>query len=284
MMLIICIGFETAVDFAERGAKVILACRDPKKAQQAKEKIIERTNNTKVFVKELDLASLKSVRNFANKINRYEERLDILVNNAGALDLPPKKTEDGLLLLMQTNYFGPFLLTTLLLDLLKKTPKSRIINVSSIAAKYAKNFDPTTINEFPQNGRMKNMSVYAKSKLCNILFTIELAERLKSTSCTTYSVHPGGVLTSIVDNKLTHMKTVLRTVSKCFLKSCREGAQTTIYCSVAKGLETYSGQHFADCHIVQRYKTAQDPNMPKKLWTLSEKLVNLPDGAEIIYI
>lgn len=109
------IGYETAIDFAKRGARVILACRNEERARKACEKIIEETNNEDVVYKLLDFSRLKSVKDFSNDIIKTEPRLDILVNNAGIGDLKDKISEDGLLLLMQVNYFGPVLLTELLL-------------------------------------------------------------------------------------------------------------------------------------------------------------------------
>ena len=113
---VIGIGYETALDFAKRGAKVILACRNISKAQEARRKIIEETHNHKIFVRVIDLASFESVRAFAEEINKTEDRLDILVNNAGAVGLEHKRTVDGRPLLMQVNYFSSFLLTNLLLS------------------------------------------------------------------------------------------------------------------------------------------------------------------------
>lgn len=109
------IGFETALEFAKRGGRVILACRNETAAEKARVEIVNRTNNPNVIVKLIDLGSLKSVRNFAEDINRNEEKLHILVNNAGAGILGNNFTEDGLLIGMQVNYFSSFLLTHLLL-------------------------------------------------------------------------------------------------------------------------------------------------------------------------
>lgn len=110
-------GFETALDFAHRGAKVILACMDSADGESAKNRIISITNNPNVVVKLLDLSSLTSVRNFAKDINHNEKRLDILVNNAGVLSATSETTEDGLEMTMQINYFAPFLLTILLVGM-----------------------------------------------------------------------------------------------------------------------------------------------------------------------
>jgi len=269
------IGYETAEDFAKRGAKVILACRDPGKGEEARQNIIKATDNKNVVFKQLDVSSFKSVREFAKDINATEERLDILVNNAGAAGFGTEKSEDGLLLLMHTNYFGPFLLTNLLLDLLKKTPDARIVNVSSLIAKYAKNLDVNNLNDYPEGTRRPQTRVYARSKLCNILFTIELADRLKGTSVTAYSLHPGVVFTEILRNLPPVVRFFEEQVFKWFFKNTLEGAQTTIYCSVAKNIETFSGEHFQDCHFVSRYKAAEDPDLPGKVWKISEQLVKL---------
>jgi NAD(P)-dependent dehydrogenase (short-subunit alcohol dehydrogenase family) len=109
------IGFYTAVDFAKRGARVILACRDYKKGESAREEIIKRTDNPNVFLKIVDMSSFESVRAFAQEINKTEDRLDILVNNAGMAIVDDEKTKDGHLMAMQVNYFSLFLLTNLLL-------------------------------------------------------------------------------------------------------------------------------------------------------------------------
>ena len=127
------IGKETALDLAKRGARVILACRDTQKANQAANEIRKKSGNGNVLVEQLDLASLESVRNFSAKINRQEERIDILINNAGIMACPKWKTKDGFEMQFGVNHIGHFLLTNLLLDKIKSSGPSRIVNVSSRA-------------------------------------------------------------------------------------------------------------------------------------------------------
>lgn len=129
------IGFATALDFARRDARVILACRDLKKAEKAAEKLVSFSNNKKIQVEQLNLADLRSVRDFSDKMKSSLNRLDLLINNAGIMAPPYGKTKDGFELQFGTNHLGPFLLTNLLLDLLKKTEGSRIVNVSSLTHK-----------------------------------------------------------------------------------------------------------------------------------------------------
>ncbi|CAG9773774.1 unnamed protein product [Ceutorhynchus assimilis] len=259
------IGYETAADFAKRGARVILACRNAARGKEAEENLIRVTDNKNIVFKQLDLASFQSVRAFADDIRKNEERQG------------NKMSEDGLILPMQDNYFGHFLLTNLLLDLIKSTPNSRIVNVASIGAKWTREFDVNKLNDFPEHNSRPDLLVYSWSKLCNILFTIELADRLKSTSVTAYSLHPGAVLTDIFKKMPSFTRILWQTTIKWFFKAriSIEGAQTTIYCSTEKGLENFSGEHFEDCHRVARYPTAKDPELAKKLWEVSEKLVKL---------
>lgn len=126
------IGFETALDFAKRGARVILACRDTIRAEKAVLAIIQQTGNKQVDYEFIDLADLDTVRSFVKNLKQKIERLDLLVNNAGVMACPSKwRTKQGYEMQFGVNYLGHFLLTNLLLELIKKTPKSRIINVSS---------------------------------------------------------------------------------------------------------------------------------------------------------
>jgi retinol dehydrogenase-11 len=263
------IGFETALDFAKRGARVILACRNQKRADDARKKIIRETGNEDVVVKLVDMASFESVRAFAKEINETEDRLDVLVNNAGMIGMGDKKSSDGLPLLMQVNHFSSFLLTNLLIGLLKKSTPSRIVNVSSMAAKRAFKFDIDTFDK-----HISDNTNYQNSKLCNIFFTKELAKKLRGTGVTTYSLHPGVVETDIFNNARGFLKIVLAVV-RLFAKTSEEGAQTTIYCSVAKGIEKFDGEHFSDCRRVEPYATTTPSDLPQKLWQKSQQIVGL---------
>ncbi|XP_044267585.1 retinol dehydrogenase 11-like [Tribolium madens] len=261
------IGYETALDLAKRGARVILACRSHSKGDEALRKIVKETGNENIVVKILNMSSFESVRAFAREINKTESRLDILVNNAGTLAFGGEVTSDNLPVIMQTNHFSSFLLTQLLLDLLKKSAPSRIVNVSSAGAKRAFDFNVEKITTHGKD--------YVNSKLCNIFFTQELARRLEGTGVTAYSLHPGLVKTNIFDSVNGYLKLLVDIVVGLFSKTPEEGAQTTIYCSVAKGIENWSGAHFSDCRKVETYKTARDSDLAKKVWEKSEQIVQL---------
>ncbi|KAJ9593191.1 hypothetical protein L9F63_015258 [Diploptera punctata] len=265
------IGKETAMDLAGRGAKVILACRDLDKGEQACKEIIAVTHNKQVEVRKLDLSSLESVRNFAKNILETEERLDILVNNAGAGGLRNVKSSDGLQMLMQVNHFAPFLLTCLLVGLLKKSAPSRIIMVSSLVHKYAK----LEIDNLNFEKWFTHTQAYNCSKLANILVANELARKLKDTGVTVNSLHPGAVLSDIWRHWDKTYITVLKPIIRLYFKDCVEGAQTSVYLAVSEEVEGVTGKYFSDCKETKPSKDALDEGLAKKVWERSEELVGL---------
>uniref|UniRef100_A0A2A4IXN8 Retinol dehydrogenase n=1 Tax=Heliothis virescens TaxID=7102 RepID=A0A2A4IXN8_HELVI len=269
------IGYETCKDFAERGAKVILACRSERLGTAARDAIVSATGNADVHFRQLDLSSLASVRAFAEGILKTEKRLDILVNNAGVFEVENKKTEDGLLLAMQTNHFGPFLLTNLLLPLLKSSAPSRIVNVSSGAYRFGKlEFD--NLNAEKETNETYSFSqVYQNTKLFNILMTVELAKRLEGTKVTTNSLHPGLVATDIILNVKNVFYKLFILFGNSFSKTSWEGAQTSIYLAVSPEVEGISGKYYSDCHEKTLKGIANDKDLARKLWDVSEKVVGL---------
>lgn len=268
------IGKETAVDLARRGAKVILACRDMDRANKAAEEVRKRSGNVNVIVKKLDLASLQSVRQLAKDILASEERLDILINNAGVMACPKWQTEDGFEMQFGVNHLGHFLLTNCLLDLLKKSPPSRIVNVSSLAHERGQIY----FDDIHQDKDYNPWKSYSQSKLANVLFTRELAKRLQGTGVTTYSLHPGVIRTELGRHLWPTMplwKRAIYTPLMFLIKSPSEGAQTTIYCAVEESLQNESGLYYSDCAPKTAAPQALDDEAAKKLWNLSASMVGL---------
>jgi len=266
------IGKETAVDLAKRGAKVIVGCRNLEKGTAALKEIQERSGSSNVFLEKLDLASLDSVRTFADSILNGESRLDILINNAGVMMCPYQKTKDGFEMQFGTNHLGHFLLTMLLLDLLKKSAPSRIVNVSSIGHSLGSgkiHFDDINFEK-----DYSPYEAYFHSKLANVLFTRELSKRLESCHVTANSLHPGAVKTDL-ERHFTILQTLMVPVRWYTYKSAEQGAQTSIYCAVSEEMEGVSGKYLADCAIKEPSKGAQDDEAASKLWDLSLKLVGL---------
>ncbi|XP_041970758.1 retinol dehydrogenase 14-like [Aricia agestis] len=263
------IGYETAADLAERGARVLIASNE-RHGDSVRDTIVARSGNTDVHFIYLDLASLDSVRSVANHILSTEKRLDVLINNAGALFTGNKKSKDGLLLGMQINYFGPFLLTMLLLPLLKKTAPSRIVNVSSKSYQHG-TVDLKDINK-GHTGFLSFYFTYSDAKLCVALITMELSRRLEGSGVTANFLHPGSAKTNI--NTMWIART-LYVLLKGIYKTPRHTAQTSIHLAVSPQVENISGCYFRDCQLKRPHKKVFDKELARDLWDLSIKLVKL---------
>lgn len=240
------IGKETAVDLARRGAKVYMACRSVERGEEALKEVIERSRSSDVYFKPLDLASLKSVREFAAAFIAEEKRLDILINNAGIMACPKSLTEDGFEMQIGVNHMGHFLLTNLLLDMIVKSAPSRIVNVSSVAHKYGK------INKDDLNSEKSYnpITAYSQSKLANVLFTRELARKLQDTGVSVYSLHPGVINTELGrhlgDSLCVALSAkITKPISWVLNKTPKAGAQTTITVAVDPDLEHVTGEYFS---------------------------------------
>jgi retinol dehydrogenase 12 len=172
---------------AKRGGKIYIACRDVQRGNDALHDIRKQSGSDKVYFLQLDLASMKSIRQFSEKFHKLETKLDILINNAGVMACPKSFTEDGFEMQLGVNHLGHFLLTHLLLDLLKKAAPSRIVVVSALAH-FIGSIDR---NDLMNEKFYNKYKVYGQSKLANILFTRELSKRLHKTGVTVNSCHPG---------------------------------------------------------------------------------------------
>ncbi|CAH0770698.1 unnamed protein product [Bemisia tabaci] len=268
------IGKETAKELAKRGARVIMACRNLDSASKVRAEIVKTTNNQNVLLKRLDLSSLESVRDFADDINRTESRLDVLIHNAGVANTFGRKTTaEGLELTMATNQYGPFLLTHLLINLMKKSGPSRIVVVASslyrLATLNLTNANP--VSALPAY-------LYYVSKYANIVFTLELARRLKGTNVTANCLHPGMIDSGIWRNVPFPMNLPVKLIVKLFFKTPQEGAQTTIHLAVSDDVKNVSGKYFADCREAGLTTAIQDESFGKKYWEICEKLVQLKDS------
>ena len=188
------IGKATALELAKRRAKVVMGCRSMEKGKKAASEIMRISGNKEVACFHLDLASLASVRRFAEVVLASYTQIDVLINNAGIMACPYCKTEDGFEMQFGVNHLGHFLLTNLLLDHMCEVPGARIVNVSSSTYKWVKGIDFSDINSEQVYQPMK---AYSQSKLANILFTNVLARRLEGTGTTVNSLHPGIVRTEL---------------------------------------------------------------------------------------
>ncbi|XP_060655209.1 retinol dehydrogenase 13-like isoform X2 [Drosophila nasuta] len=265
------IGKETVLELARRGATVYMACRDKSRAEQARLEVIRETNNQNIFFRELDLASLDSVRKFVDEFKKEQSKLDILINNAGIMHCPRMLTKEGFEMQLGVNHMGHFLLTNLLLDLLKKSSPSRIVNVSSLAhVNGTINFD-----DLNSEKSYSPRKAYGQSKLANILFTRELAKRLEGTNVTVNALHPGVVETELIRHVPIFNNPIfgflISPLIWLIFKTPKNGAQTTLYAALDPDLNGVTGLYFSDCKPKEVSAAAKDANAAKRLWEESEK-------------
>ncbi|XP_077397463.1 dehydrogenase/reductase SDR family member 13b.1 [Festucalex cinctus] len=270
------IGKTTAIDLAKRGARVILACRSRQRGEAALADVKRESGSSQVVFMQLDLGNLKSVRSFAENYLRSETRLDILINNAGLY--MQGRTEDGFGMMFGINHVGHFLLTNLLLERLKACQPSRVVNVSSMAHNFGK-IDFECLTQHKALGLGTSFSevlrVYSDSKLCNVLFTHELAKRLQGTKVTCYSLHPGAINSELARNTSSLLHILLKPITTFFFKNTVQGCQTTLHCALQEGIEPLSGRYFSNCTVRDVYSKAKDDAAAKKLWELTERMCGL---------
>jgi len=264
------IGLETAKALAKMNARVILACRPSEKTTQAVQTIKNYSKNDQVEEIPLDLTSLKSIRSFVEQFKSKRLPLHILINNAGVMMTPELKTQDGFELQMGTNHLGHFLLTNLLLDKIIET-KGRIVNLSSLAHVGAK----LNLDNLMLENNYGSILAYSNSKAANILFTIELQRRLAGTGVEAFSVHPGSVQSELSRSFNPLVRGILFVGQILLGKNAVQGAQTSIYAAISPSLKGKGGSYLSDCKITKASKHASDPELAKKLWELSNKLVGL---------
>lgn len=257
------IGRATAMELARRGMRVLVACRSPEKGREAVDAIRGATGSDGVELLALDLGSLASVQRAAAAVLATDRPLHLLVNNAGVAG-QRGITADGFELHFGTNHLGHFLLTQLLLPRLVASAPARIVNVASKAHVDARGIDWTVLERSTPS--FTGLREYAVSKLCNVLFTAELARRLAGTGVTTYALHPGVV----ASDAWRRIPWPIRPLVTRNMISNAEGAQTTLHCatSVEAGAET--GLYYDRCAPRAPLPLANDPALAAELWARSE--------------
>lgn len=265
------IGKETVEKLALTGATVVFTARDLRKAEETKKEIIEETGNSSINYLICDLASFSSIRACVEEFERHYQRLDALVNNAGVLPQERQESKDGIELNFAVNYLAPFLLTNLLLPLLKRSVPARIINVSSSMHTEGE------IN-FADLGSKNNFNkyrAYAQSKLALILFTKKLAKELEGSGVTVNALHPGVVGTEMTMRNVRNMNPITAFVFKRTLLTPAQGAETSVYLATAPEVAGVSGKYFDNKKMVPASPLAEDEVLANKLWDVSAKLVGL---------
>ncbi|XP_061775307.1 dehydrogenase/reductase SDR family member 13-like isoform X2 [Nerophis ophidion] len=270
------IGKAAAVELAKRGARVILACRNKEKAEAAVFDIRLETGNAQIVFMHLDLASLKSVRSFVDTFLKSEPRLDILINNAGHMG--PGRTQEGFGMALGVNHLGHFLLTNLLLERMRRCGAARVVNVASLLYRLGSvDFSLLASHKDLVSGQStwQDFRAYCNSKLCNLLFTRELANRLEGSEVTCYSLHPGVINTQLCRNMSWWLRTLQMPFAKLFFLDPEGGAQCTLYCALQEGIEALSGRFFSNCAVQQVAQRGRDDALARKLWEVSERLTHM---------
>ncbi|KAM3849850.1 dehydrogenase/reductase SDR family member 13-like [Diretmus argenteus] len=238
--------------------------------------LFQATGSTDVVYMQLDLGSLKSVRSFAQNFLQTELRLDLLINNAGLV--ADGRTEDGFGVQFGVNHLGHFLLTCLLLDRLKEGGGGRVVTLSSMAHRWGHiDFETLVANKDLGTGRYswQFFHAYCNSKLCNVLFTHELAKRLAGSNITCYSVHPGVVRTELSRYVSLWQKVFIEPIARLLFLDPEAGAQTTLHCALQEGIEPLSGRYFSCCAVQEVGARAKDDAVARKLWEVSERMCGL---------
>ncbi|XP_015113506.1 retinol dehydrogenase 13 [Diachasma alloeum] len=265
------IGKEIAIELARRGGHIILAVRDENLGRAVAEKI-RVIPNANVDVRKIDLSSLKSVREFAEKLEVNE--VDILINNAGIVFHPYKKTDEGFELHFVTNYLGHFLLTQLLLPKLKAAKQGRIINISAQAHIASK----IHLDDFNLEEKFSAGEAFGQSKLAMIMMARHMSQLLKGTNVTVNAVNPGLVrgtrhMRSSPINQAHLLKLIMQPWMWLLMKSPVEGSQTTVYAAVSNSLSEKSGKYLSDCEITNPSADALEDDIAEKLYKKSIELI-----------
>lgn len=267
------IGLATARALAERGGKVVLVGRNPQKGAATLAALQEQTGNSRLDYLNADLSSQAEVRRLAAAFQERCNRLDVLINNAGGAFLRRELTVDGIERTFALNHLSYFLLTNLLLDTLKASAPSRIVNVSSGSHRQARlDFDDLQLSR-----GYRVMRAYGQSKLANILFTYELARRLEGTGVTASALHPGMVATNIGKNNGWLARLVINLWHLTAL-SPDEGAETVVYLATSPEVEGVSGKYFVRCRAVPSAPITYDREVARRLWEVSAAMVGLPNS------
>jgi NAD(P)-dependent dehydrogenase (short-subunit alcohol dehydrogenase family) len=258
------IGKETARSLAKLGATIVFTTRDKLKGKKTKDELIKSTKNNKIEEIFCDLSSFESIRNCCNEFKSKYDYLHVLINNAGVWDFKRRESADGIENIFATNYLAPFLMTNLLLDILKKSSPSRIINITSGMHYGTINFDDIEFRD-----KFSGAKAYRQSKLGIILFTRLLAKKLERTNVTVNCVQPGMNKTNLGRNAGSFSKMIFKLMGK----NPKIGAETTIYLASSPYVENISGEYFVKKKIKKSLKKSYDMILAKKLWDLSEKYV-----------
>jgi len=267
------IGQAIAQGLAARGAHVVLVCRSRARAEATQLAMRTATGNAAIDIALADLSSQAAIRHLAQELLRRYPRIHALINNAGVVNMARTVTVDGIETVFAVNHLAYFLLTQLLLPRLVESAPARIVNVASDAH----HWDTLDFDDLQNHRRYRGLKVYGQSKLCNLLFTRELARRIAGTGVTVNSLHPGGVATGLGSNN-GWWAVLIAKVLKPFLRTADQGADTAIYLTAAPEVANVSGRYFYNRREHRPSRAAQDDEAALRLWQVSEQLTVPREG------
>lgn len=264
------IGRVTALELARQGAHVVIVGRDATRTPETAQALARESGNAKVEHLLADLSSMDAVRSLAASLHERYPRIDVLLHNAGAIHDKRSVTVDGYERTFATNHLAPFLLTALVRPLLEKSESARVVTVASEAGRYGSfHFDDVMCER--SYGAYR---AYNQSKLANIAFALELAERLRGTRITSNALHPGVVATGFGHNTEGWLKWLVK-LGAPFILSAERGARTSVYLASSPEVEGVTGSYFIRSRPRRPPSAAEDPKNRKRLWELSERLTKL---------
>lgn len=264
------IGEVAADRLAQKGARIVFVARDRARGEEMQKHLHAVAGHATHTVHYADLSGLSEQKRVAKEIADSEPQIDVLINNAGAIFTSREVTADGLEKTFAVNHMAYFVMTNILLDRIKATPGARIVSTASTAHRFGK----LDFNDLQSEKRYSAFSVYGVSKLCNILFTRELARRLAGTGVTANCLHPGGVNTRFGDANGGLMGFLFK-LGKNFMISPEQGAQTIIYLASSPDVEGKTGGYYDKCKLAVPSKAAQSDADAKRLWDVSAKIAGL---------
>ncbi len=265
------IGKATALGLAKQGATVVLVSRDRARGEQAQNEIKEESGNLHIDLLLADLSSQQSIRQLAHDFKQRYSQLHVLINNAGIFSVRKHLTVDGLDMVFAVNQLAPFLLTNLLLDVLKASAPARVVNVSSDSheANYLQ------LDDLQSEKQYRPMRAYGQSKLALVLFTYELARRLEGTGVTANCLHPGFVATNIAQRDMPRIVRLLVKPIFLFGISPEQGARTSIYLASSPDVEGVTGKYFVKSVPRQSAPLTHDESLQHKLWQVCAVMTGL---------
>jgi NAD(P)-dependent dehydrogenase (short-subunit alcohol dehydrogenase family) len=271
------IGKQTALALSRMGAHVVLVCRNQQRGEVALREIQRESSSSQLALLIADISSRGSVRALASQIQQTYPRLDVLINNAGAAVGERTLSVDGIEMTLAGNYLGAALLTLLLLDRLKASAPSRIVNVSSEAQRHAR----IDLNDLQfERRRYSGFAAYGQSKLLMNAFTFELARHLEGTGVTVNCLHPGVVATNIFSATPGVLPRIIVRAMKPFMLNAQQGAAVSLYLASSPDLANVSGKYFVKCKPAESNPLLRDSKTRDAIWHWTEKMAGISVGIK----